>query len=527
MKYTDHYSKTQTPQSEAIPGREADMAPNNAGGVTFKLDDMGRFERFLVLGSEGGTYYTSERGLTRDNAATADRLFKTAETGIAAVNKIVEISVGGRAPKNSPAIFALALACASPDEAVRQAAFKALPKVARIGTHLFEFLEYVKHFRGWGRGLRNAVTNWYGTHHNLELQVVKYRQRNNWTHRDVVRQAHPEFGGINDPLVDWFVHGTHPPADAHLNLVEGYEKIQRAESAKEAAALIQEHRLPREAVPTDFLKSREVWEAMLPDMPLTAMLRNLGNMSKVGLLTPMSDAANAVVSKLDNDTALEKARIHPLNILMAQSTYAKGHGMRGSGTWDPVSGVVDALEDTFYRSFKTVEPTGQRFYLGLDCSSSMTWDNIAGSPLTPRDGAAVMAMVTARAEKHYEIRGFSDRMVELGITATQNLDTVKRKMNEADWGGTDCSLPMLDALAKGIPVDTFVCYTDNETWYGQEQPVQALNRYRKVTGIPAKLIVVAMTATEFSIADPLDAGMLDIVGFDSAAPQLIANFARG
>jgi len=30
-----------------------------------------------------------------------------------------------------------------------------------------------------------------------------------------------------------------------------------------------------------------------------------------------------------------------------------------------------------------------------------------------------------------------------------------------------------------------------------------------------------------SIADPSDAGMLDIAGFDSAAPNLITDFSRG
>ena len=46
-------------------------------------------------------------------------------------------------------------------------------------------------------------------------------------------------------------------------------------------------------------------------------------------------------------------------------------------------------------------------------------------------------------------------------------------------------------------------------------------------GIPARLIVVAMTATGFSIADPEDAGMLDVVGFDTAVPNLISEFSRG
>jgi 60 kDa SS-A/Ro ribonucleoprotein len=51
--------------------------------------------------------------------------------------------------------------------------------------------------------------------------------------------------------------------------------------------------------------------------------------------------------------------------------------------------------------------------------------------------------------------------------------------------------------------------------------------YREKMNIPAKLCVVAMTSTGYSIADPNDAGMLDVVGFDAAAPQIMADFARG
>ncbi len=85
---------------------------------------------------------------------------------------------------------------------------------------------------------------------------------------------------------------------------------------------------------------------------------------------------------------------------------------------------------------------------------------------------------------------------------------------------------MVHALANGWEVDTFVVYTDNETWAGTIHPVQALQRYRQEAGIPAKLIVVGMTATGFSIADPSDAGMLDVVGFDASAPAVMADFSK-
>jgi 60 kDa SS-A/Ro ribonucleoprotein len=86
---------------------------------------------------------------------------------------------------------------------------------------------------------------------------------------------------------------------------------------------------------------------------------------------------------------------------------------------------------------------------------------------------------------------------------------------------------MLYALERRLAVDAFVVLTDSETWAGQIHPVQALRRYRERTGIPARLIVVGMVSNGFSIADPSDAGMMDVVGWDTAVPQIMADFVRG
>jgi 60 kDa SS-A/Ro ribonucleoprotein len=86
---------------------------------------------------------------------------------------------------------------------------------------------------------------------------------------------------------------------------------------------------------------------------------------------------------------------------------------------------------------------------------------------------------------------------------------------------------MLYAQALEREIDTFVILTDSETWAGHVHPSQALANYRQASGIDARLVVVGMVANEFSIANPADPGMLDVVGFDTATPQLISDFARG
>jgi 60 kDa SS-A/Ro ribonucleoprotein len=176
MPYLKNVLNTKkTHQSQPIPG--SGQVLNSAGGYAFAVDDWTRLERFLVLGSEGGSYYATERVLTLDNAKAVLRC--VAADGARTVTQIVAISDEGRAPKNDPAIFALALAASQGDDATRRAALAALPRVCRTGTHLFHFAAYVDGMRGWGRGLREAVARWYQGQsvEKLAYQAVKYQQR--------------------------------------------------------------------------------------------------------------------------------------------------------------------------------------------------------------------------------------------------------------------------------------------------------------------------------------------------------------
>ena len=290
----------------------------------------------------------------------------------------------------------------------------------------------------------------------------------------------------------------------------------------------------------EWLNDREVWAALLEDMPLTAMIRNLAAMTRVGLLAPMSEAAGKIAAALTDRERLKAARVHPVAVLAALTTYQSGRGARGQGQWEPVGQVVDTLNEAFYLAFGNVTPTGRRIVLALDVSGSMAGGMIAGVPgLTPRVGSAAMALVTAATEPQHAIVAFTagnyasrgwaagSGITPLDISPRQRLDDVVQAVSNLPFGGTDCALPMLWALENGVTADAFVIYTDSETWAGPIHPAQALQQYRERTGIPARLVIVGMVSNGFSIADPHDAGMLDVVGFDTATPELIAAFVRG
>lgn len=520
-----------TPQAEQADPRQA---VNNAGGYTFTLDDRARLRRFLTLGTDGATYYASARDLSRDNAAVVFRMAEQDPEGLLAT--IVETSLSGRAPRQNPTLFALAVTASVGTDADRRLALSALHQVARTGTHLFIFARYVEQFRGWGRGLRRAIGDWYlrPDVDVLAYQAVKYRRREGWSHRDLLRLAHPV---TDEPsrraLFDWIARGT--TGDATPRLIEGYLKAN--EPNADWPTLIRDYGLSWEMLPDTALNERATWDALLDTgLPQTALMRQLPRLTRLGVVGNMAARTDEVAARLCDAERLRKARVHPINVLVAARTYASGHSARGESEWQPAARIIDALDAAFYAAFGAIDPAGKRTMLALDVSGSMTAP-ISNMPLTCREASAAIALVSAATEPATEIVGFtSDRggwgyrdaaLTPLAISPRQRLDDAIRTVSGLPFGGTDCALPILHAHRNGLEVDTFVVYTDNETWAGSIHPHQALAEYRRSTGIDARLVVVGMTATEFTIADPTDPGMLDVAGFDSAVPTLISDFSRG
>lgn len=517
-----------TPQNQALPGQIA----NDAGGYYYPVDDFAKLERFLILGTESGTYYANPVDLTKENAEIVSKLLVS--DGPRVVEKIVEISKNGRAPKNDPALLALALAASAEDLATRREALSVLSQVARTGTHLLMFASYVNCFRGWGRGLRRAVANWFidKNQENLSLQVVKYAQRDSWSLRDLLRLSHPStLDEAKIALFDWTCHPEKEEAISSarekFRLIEGKYQAKQASDHIELAEIIRKYSLPREAVPTDYLNYKEVWDALLVDMPIGAMIRNLGKMSNVGLLEPFSDANDYVATRLVDKEQLKKARIHPISLLLVLKTYANGKGGKGSLKWSPFGKILEALNDSFDKSFETVEPTGKKILVGIDVSGSMTGATCVGSSmLSSVEAAIAVGMLFVRTEENVHTMAFDTDSYEFPITAKQRLDDVIKNMTK--WGGgTDLSIPIAYALKKNLVVDAFVIITDNETWAGKSHAVQVLYQYRKKINPSAKLIVLATSASRGSICDPNDGLSLGVAGFDSSVPLLVSDFIRG
>ena len=103
-----------------------------------------------------------------------------------------------------------------------------------------------------------------------------------------------------------------------------------------------------------------------------------------------------------------------------------------------------------------------------------------------------------------------------------------KKCEDLQCSVTDCTMPMQYAMKDKKEFDVFIVYTDSEIGRSKMHPAEALKQYREYSKIKdARLIVVGMVSNGFTVADPDDPLMMDIVGFDTEAPKAMMNFVNG
>lgn len=528
-----------TPQHTVLKGREADMHRNAAGGYVFTLDDWSILRRFLVLGSTTNTYYASAEQLSDDAMKLIDRALAT--DPIKFVDTVVEVSVSGAPLKQSSCIFALARACSNitgdakrdtdnkdPVTKGRTYALAEAPKVLRTNQHVFEFLDYCRRQRGGGSGLLKLLA---GRVLNpdlgqVEYQALKYRTRVGWSPRDLLRYAHPKTGDAErDNLFAWLVKPESEKgrlAVQNSERLAAFEELQGEVSVSRAVELITANRMTHEFVPNTLLGERDIWAALLPNLPVTALVRNLRKMTQVGLLVDGSEAVKIVRDKLTNADVLKKARLHPLRVMFADRSYRGGTSRWAHGAdFVPSGQVLGILEDALEVSFSAVEPLNRRTVVAVDSSGSMSQTIGDNGLFTAFEAGLLFAMWYKRTEADCTFLTFH------GQTQLQSVSDKVRYQEllkiGTPGGTTDMSSPLKWINDKGLDPEHITIVTDNVTWSGyRSHPTEELARIRKRVKHPVAVSYVATTLNNGTCGDPKDPHMLSVVGFDATVTEAIA-----
>ncbi len=516
---------------------------NSCGKEVYKVSDVNFLKRFLILGCENGTYYIGKNDLTFKNLSCIERLITSSDPSVI-VNVAREYM--SKVYKKDYILYVLARCCASSIMNLRESAYELASEICKIPTHLFMFIEYCeacnKLFNGstgWNRIHKKMITDWYLDKNIMKLVylVTKYKNRNNWTHADVLKLTHitPPNSDF-DCLFAYIIRGfpsliKKPHDDANIDLltyINDYEELKSytKDNITQAIELIAKHNFVREHVPTNLLNNADIWNALLKNMPLIALMRNLNKITSIGVFDTYEGTLENIVNSLKNKDLIKNSKVHPLQILITLNTYSSGKGQKGALTWKPVEELVDALNIAFKLSFVNVIPTNKRILIGLDISGSMTGHSVCGiNSMTSSEISVAMCMILCGIEPNCDIMGFSDTFKKIDISAGMSLQSNLATIYNNTFGSTDISIPFRWSLENNKEYDAFIIFTDCETNTNKIKPSVALQNYRKEMNLPnSKLIVVAMASNNFTIADPDDFGMLDIGGFDAETPTIIRDF---
>jgi 60 kDa SS-A/Ro ribonucleoprotein len=468
--------------------------------------------------------------------------------------------------------------------------------------------------KGFGRAFKTALNRSFlkKTPAQLAYQVTKYQSRCDWGFNDIIKCTHLRTGtGENrkrntkylpsdyqappikpatamDLVLRYSMYGMEEMTKlaTTFNLLEDpiYHYLWAVNCAKNMQVeinetntndlihLILKHRLVREHLPTWSLKNCEVQKALLfgdyrrggaKPPPMTALLRNLASLTSIGLFED-KEILDLVVKHLNDKDAVQKSRIHPVNVIIAWFVYKKGHGFKGKLSWTPQKEIVDALEQMAFLAFANAPPTIKRYGVFIDGSGSMTSETTFQG-LSNADIAALLSLVIARSgrgalppspmrpqaqlQEHlfyvFSAKGHrrcqtpslsnggspptdNTGLYDVGhqIHANSTFQEVLDAVQLSNWGATDISNGIRYLEKSNKHVDAVVVITDNDINTG-EKPLVALNSYRAKIGNPnVKLITLAVQLNDLTIADPSDKGMLDMCGFDTNSYQVMHAFTH-
>uniref|UniRef100_A0A3B5LGE7 TROVE domain-containing protein n=1 Tax=Xiphophorus couchianus TaxID=32473 RepID=A0A3B5LGE7_9TELE len=509
---------------KSLPSENAtsNHALNSTGAEgSWEISDKTRLCRFLCYGSEGDIYTAREQG--RVSTETAGALLSLLQEGRGAevVEEAKRFAQGGRAVSPGPALFALALCSQHSELKTRQAAFKALREVCRDPAHLFSFVQYKKELKEgmkcgmWGRALRKAVSDWYNEQDalNLAAAVTRCKQREGWSHQDLLRLSHTKPATKAVALISKYVTKGWKEVQAAyadkekseevakvLSYLEVLEKVKRSCDEVEVSGLIEEHKLEREQLLTDHLRSKQVWSALLKEISLQSILKILGKMTSNRLLEPRSAETQTICERLQNESSLKKA--------------SRG---KQSGRRTNMATLVSVAQN--------VEPVGKRFVVAVDVGTSLT-SIVPGTTISTAVAAAAITMIFTRTEANTHVLSFSEgAVVPCSLSADMSLAEVTAELVKFPSCSTDCTLPVTWATENGKSVDMFIILTNNPLWTFTASPVESLKKHRHASGTDSKLVMCGLTSIGHAIADTEDRGLLSICGFDLGAFSVIRNLA--
>jgi 60 kDa SS-A/Ro ribonucleoprotein len=478
---------------------------NRDGYPCFHRDWKEEYLQMLVTNTVSQVFYASEDSML-DDAISMHRFAADEDPEFMARALVYARNEGFM--RLQPIVGLAVLSLASP-----KLFTKIFGKVVRILPDLVEFtlvLESLGRGQG-GRTIKRAAAEKLASID--EYAVLKYAgEGRGYSLRDLLRVYHPKardeksdllFRYIADNL-DW-----NEVPDDTLPKIRAFEKLKgldasdEADAATEAVSLIKEGKLPYNVVTGAVTRMpKELWAALMPDMPLFALVRHLSTLERCGVIAE-NEPDSRIASRLTDPEAIHRAKILPF---------------RFSQAWQQVSSgwLRKSLERAVDLSVDSLPDIKGRTVVLLDISGSMDGRFLmAGS---------VLALSIQRKSGKGNLIVFDTEATEIEIAKCESILSVASKIGA--FGGTDTGCGIRLMTEQKIFADNIVIVTDEQQNAGSPFYTE-LCHYRNKVYHDAKAFVVDVAPYGNAMVPTDDEKTFYCFGWSDQVVSFIARISSG
>lgn len=448
----------------------------------------------LLTNTFGQTYYVSQKDLiaeserihgemiAKDPAFTARALLYARNKGFMRTQPIYGLA---------------ALASADGGGAALEEVFG---RVIHTPNDLGDFTTLLKSRRQGegGRRVKRVAGNWL-LENLSEYWAIKYgaQREEGYSIADMFKVYHPK-AGKRLAIVDYVLG---KPADlTQLPQIAAFERLKRADRDEDKIKAVVEGRLPHEVATAFAGSSKGVWEAIVPQMPVMALLKNLATLERHDV---MERSKKIVLEKLTDRQTIEKSKILPFRFVEARNHVRTA--------W-----VQEALASALDLSFANVPDIPGRTAVFLDRSGSMSG--------TIRTAAIFGVCLMKKARNNGRFLLFDDRLDEVEV------DLKRPVLVQADQiharGGTNTALPMEQLTRDRDKVDNIVLITDEQQNAGSPFH-KVLDDYRRRVNADAKCFIVDLSPYRNAIVPSTDDKTFFVYGWSDQALSFVSMAAQG
>ncbi|OKP92785.1 TROVE domain-containing protein [Paenibacillus sp. P32E] len=380
---------------------------------------------------------------------------------------------------------------------------KVFMKVVQIPSDLSDFLTILQGLgRGeGGRAVKRQVNLFLSG--ISEYWALKYNGRGRgYSLGDAIATAHPKPTDLKQQALFRYLRGQ----EANLMLlpqVEAMEKLKQAVTAEEQIEWIERGKLPYSAVTGAIQPSREVWKAILYQMPTFALLRHLNTLQRSGVLDDQRNL-DYVVNRLVDRQGLRKARILPFRFATAFRQVQQPE-------------LRDALREAMDLTFDNLPDMEGRTAIFLDISGSMQGDYL--------ETGSIFALALYKKTQGKSLFWLFD--TEVADAKPSRRDSILGQAERIQArGGTDTGAPVRKLLEQHIKVDQVIIITDEQQNSGSPF-YQQLKLYRKKVNPDVKAFIVDIAPYRHAMVPEQDEQTYYVYGWSDTVLSYIAQSVQG